>query len=162
MSKYNRLNRLEMKLQHQQTLERKLKGEGLYEFQNRSTGEFMLPKPAADGRRRIPGHGKFEGDSYFMQYVKSNHLILIKEITSIDQQRKDKIMNEQKLILEQPTRVTTAGKTEQVQLPPPGQPAPKPSKAEKKVNEAAKQPAAPPPDVLLNENPVDGIEFPNA
>jgi len=117
-----------------------LKGTGKYVFKNNTSGTLKLPKPALDGRLNIPKDGTFEGDSYFMSYVPTL-LRFINEITEI----KENEMEEQKLILDQPNKITNQGTVEQVMT------------KEKQI--LIEQPAK--GDVLLNEDPMAGIEIIN-
>lgn len=121
-----------------------LQGSGLYLFQNNTGGDLMLPKPAAGGQRMVLKDKQFQGDSYFLSMVRNNQLVLVKEITN----QQEKLVTEQKLILDQPERFTAEGKTEQVVE----------TKKKKPVNEASPGPQKL-PEVLLTEDPMEGIEI---
>lgn len=121
-----------------------LHGEGLYVFRNRS-GELNLPKPAKDGRNKIGPHKEFEGDSYFLEMVRKNELILVKTLITPEQEREN--MSEQKLILDQPDKVTNEGTVEHVISNPAKQ-----LQEQQPAQEEVK-------DVLLSEDPVDGVEI---
>ncbi len=68
-----------------------------------------------DGRTitTIPPGKTFEGDSYYLNMVKSNQLRLVKTISDPNK-KEENTMQEEKLILDQPDRYTQQGKTEQV------------------------------------------------
>jgi hypothetical protein len=160
VNRYQKLNKYERSAQQKELLESRIRGEGLYVFKNHTKGELMLPKPTASGKRRLAVDEEFQGDSYFMGMVKSNMLILVREITSIAQDRvnklEEKTVAEQKLLLDQPDRVTNAGKTEHVVVE---------QKPAVKLNEEKKNGK---PQVvkeaLLNEGPagdMSGIEIIN-
>ena len=148
--------RLEKRKINADKLANNLAGSGLYVYENNTDGDLKLPKATTNGLRMIGPRKRFQGDSYFLKWVGApmNLLRLIEEITpkKTAQEIADEIskgknaMNEQKLILDQPDTVTTKGKIEHVVAPQqPIQP----------LNDAASnQPQA---DVLLTENPLDGV-----
>jgi hypothetical protein len=90
-------------------------GSGLFLFQNKSNqASLQLPKTSYDGKKWIEPNQTWQGDSFFFKLV-PREAILVKTIISPDQQKKEKenaIMNEEKLILDQPDQVTTEGKIE--------------------------------------------------
>ena len=139
--------RKKKKLTKEQKLQRlkdNLSGSGLYIYENNTDGFLSLPKPANNGLRVVPPRGRFHGDNYFMQLVKPplNLLRFIEEI------KEEKIMPEQKLILDQPDTVTAKGTIEHVvdnNVPV------------QKINDAVDNKSK--PDVLLNEGPIDGVEI---
>lgn len=142
--KYRKFNKYEKKENQAKFLENAMGGEGLYLYQNNTKADLTLPRPTHSGIRQLAPNAQFQGDNYFMQLVRAGHLRLIKELQSPAQQR---ALNEaanmnDKLILDQPDRVTNQGKVEQVVQPT----------APQKLNESDKQPQT---DVLLNEGPVD-------
>ena len=118
-------------------------GEGLYLFENRLNGDLNLPRPTKSGVRIVGPKKQFQGDDYYMQMVRTGELKLVKELQSPKQEQEQQMINEQKLILDQPDRVTVEGKTEQVVKSTP--------RKVLKESEDGDQ-----PDVLLNEGPVDG------
>ena len=147
--KYRKFNKYEKKENQAKFLEQAMGGEGLYLFENNTNADLTLPRPTNSGIRQLAPKGQpnaqFQGDNYYMQLVRAGHLRLIKELQSPAQQR---ALNEaanmtDKLILDQPDRVTNQGQVEQVVQPT----------APQKLNESDKQPQTP---VLLNEGPVDG------
>lgn len=138
--KYRKFNKYEKKEVQAAVIREANKGEGLYLYESRLNGDLRLSRPTKSGIRVIGPKQQFQGDNYYMQFVRTGELRLIKELQSPEQ---EKLMNEQKLILDQPDRVTHQGKTEQVV-----------DKAtpRQKLNEKSDEPQ---PDVLLNEGPVD-------
>lgn len=151
-----KLNRLERREFQKQKLAQNLAGDGLYVYENNTSGTLTLPKPTASGKRTLAPKEQFQGDSYFMSLVKppNNLLKFVREITpnlpeNQTQTLVETNMNEQKLILDQPDRVTSEGTVEQVVK----QPAPQ------KLNDSVEKKPAPPKEVLLTEEPMDGIEI---
>lgn len=142
--KYRKFSKLEKKQVRAEVLEQATHGEGLYLYENHHAHDLRLPRPTKSGLRVVNARQQFQGDNYYMQLVRSGELRFIKEIQSPVQEQM--IMeNEQKLILDQPDRVTADGQTEHVVKGMPKQ----------KLNESDNEPA---PDVLLNEGPVgDGF-----
>lgn len=141
------MNRYERRAEREQQIKRALHGEGLYEYLNNRKGDLNLPKPAANGVKRVAPGKTFEGDNYFMQMVRTNDLRLVREITSPEQERIN-MQEQQKLILDQPDTVTNEGKIEHVVTQKP-----------QKMNEQAPQAKAGAPEVLLNEDPMEGVEI---
>lgn len=141
VSRYEALN------QRQEKLDRALKGEGLYVYRNRNKeADLDLPKPTKSGQVRVGPGEEWQGDNYFMHMVRSNEATLVREIYSPDQER---AMNEQKLLVDQPDTVTNEGTVEHV-ITQPGQ-APL-NEGQPKEDEKQK-------DVLLNEDPLSGVDI---
>ena len=118
-----------------------LLGTGLYIYENNTSGDLSLPKATASGQRTVGPRGRFQGDSYFKQWVgpPNNLLRFIDEVIPAKEQTMEK-----KLILDQPDVITPHGKAENKMpeapihdnnIPTPGQ------------------------DVLINEEPLDGVEI---
>lgn len=132
--------RLERTAQRVELKKSRLNGTGRYVFQNNTTGDLGLPKPAEDGRTAVPPrsrsqeHSKFIGDSYFLSMVPQT-LILVEDLNVKNQP--------EKLLTEVPPTVTSDGKVEYVL-----------EKKDQKLNESkpGKQ-----PDTLLTEDPAGGI-----
>lgn len=123
-----------------------LSGTGVYIFQNVTSGDFMLPKKSLDGKKLVKKNEQFQGDSYFMRFVGSpnNILKLIRRL----EETKEKVNNmTDKLILDQPDQITTQGKVEHVIADTP--------KAVIKENDNNKTQE----NVLITENPIDGLEI---
>jgi len=153
-----RLNRLERRQEHKIKLAANLAGSGIFVFENNTNGHLTLPKPTNSGKRVIAPKEQFQGDSYFMGLVKApnNLLKFIKTIAEKETNQTqttslvESNMNEQKLILDQPDRVTSEGTVEQIVAKGPMQ----------KLNDAAvNEKKDMKKDVLLTEEPMDGIEI---
>ena len=137
-----------------------LMGKGLYVYQNNTSGDLFLPRPTKSGINRIGFKEEFQGDDYYMFMVHNNELRLVRIIEQpptaqalASQQSLNEAMENQmedKLITEQPPVVTNEGTVEFV--------ARKPEDKRKKLNENRPY-QLPTDDVLLNENPLEGIEI---
>lgn len=121
-----------------------MQGEGLYIFQNITGADLMLPRPTKAGRRTVGPREKFIGDSY---YKTMKDVVCLQEVQS-DMPTLNQ--PEQKLLTEVPPTVTHEGKVEYVQK----QPGVKPLNENDK-----KKPGATPQDVLLTEQPLEGIRI---
>ena len=151
MRKNKKLSRIETRTANLLKLQSKLSGTGLYKFQNNTKGTLSLPKPASDGTHwPLAVGGMFQGDSYFMQFVKTHELTLVEVLPEVTQERNT--MTEDKLILDQPAQVTIDGTIEHVvKKTVPIQP-PKP------LNEVLPQTGSD-SAILINEEPLDGVEI---
>lgn len=139
---YRKFNKYEKKDVRKHLIENAFKGGGIYVYQNRSkVAEMTLPKATASGVRKIGPDEKFQGDDYYMQMVKSGDLILI-EVIQTAQQQEQQMLNEERLILDQPNRVTQEGQVENVVA--------NPNHMIKENENQKKQ-----PEVLINESPTD-------
>jgi hypothetical protein len=141
-----------------------LKGDGgVYLYENNTTGDLMLPRPASNGRNFIVKGGQFQGDSYFMNMVRNNELKFIKTIVppavaenstltesvTVENSKKE-VLVENKLILDQPDTVTATGTVEYVT----------PSKKILKEDKRFKKEKNGVDEVtLIVENPLDGVEI---
>lgn len=131
-------------------IEHRQQGNGLFIFRNKSRNATLrLPKPGTNGETwvdaynpKIPGSGEWQGDSYFLSMIPTE-AVLVKTLRSQDE---DKKMNEEKLILDQPDMVTNKGKVEHVVANP-----------RKVLTETPVEENAEVKDVLLTEDPLDGI-----
>jgi hypothetical protein len=133
------------------------RGKGLFVFRNKSNeATLSLPKVAADGKTRmvgpanpkVPGSGEWEGDSYFMQLV-PREAILVRVIKAPGEEEEQMNENE-KLILDQPEMVTAEGTVEQVVESAPDTDQPINETPEEGIEKSKK-------DVLLTEDPLDGV-----
>jgi hypothetical protein len=140
--KYRKFNKYEKKEVRAETMRTVQQGAGLYLFENRLNGDLTLPRPTKSGVRIVGPKQQFQGDNYYMQMVRTGELRLIKELVSPERQQ-EQLMEEQKLILDQPERVTNKGQTEHVVDN---------STPRQKLNERNDEDQ---PDVLLNESPAD-------
>lgn len=151
-----KLNRFERRVEQKTKAANSIAGTGLFVYENNTNGHLTLPKPTASGQRVVGPKEQFQGDSYFMGLVKppNNLLRFVKTIVNEDHLPKTTSimettdMNEQKLILDQPDRVTSEGTVEQIVNKQ--QPIQKLNDA---VAEKTKQ------EVLLTEEPMDGVEI---
>lgn len=145
--KVRKFTRQEKKDNREQNKKNSMAGTGMYIFENNTNSELSLPKPTASGMRKVGPKGRFQGDSYFKQWMKPP-LNLLKLIETITPDNCEALTlnegNMQKLILDQPDTVTTAGKVEHVI-----------EDKNKKINENKKKEQ----EVLLTEDPLDGIEI---
>jgi hypothetical protein len=144
-----KLSKLEAREYRKKKMERATQGEGLYIFRNKTSGDLMLPKPAEGGVRTVTSGQEFQGDSYFMCLVKTNQCSLVQELVSPKQTREQK-MQEEKLLLDQPDQITAAGQVEHVVAKQPQQ---------VPLNEVPVAPETPATDVLLTEDPLDGVDI---
>lgn len=128
----------------------------LYIFENHKKHDFSLPKKSLCGRQLIGPNGKFKGDAYFLMFVKTGDLRIVEVLqpTPPPQQLNEASeVNMEKLILDQPEKFTTSGQTEHIVVN-----APQAKKMNEITKEGENQPAG---DVLLNENPMAGIDIIN-
>ena len=150
-----KLNRFERRIEQKTKTANSIAGTGLFVYENNTNGHLTLPKATTSGQRVVGPKEQFQGDSYFMSLVKppNNLLKFVKTIVNEDQLPKTTSlmettdMNEQKLILDQPDRVTSEGTVEQIVSKKPVQ------KLNDAVAEKTKQ------EVLLTEEPMDGVEI---
>jgi len=154
--KYNKMNRLEKKANQKLKRQESLHGEGVYVYENNTRGDLDLPKPTASGKKSLKVGEQFQGDNYYMRFVPTM-LRYIRCIVPAGQQaaveaaqplNEGTTMSEQKLILNQPDRVTNRGKVENVVTQP-----------QQPLNEGQPTKQAPAPEVLINEDPMDGVEI---
>ena len=134
------------KEERMQKIANNLAGTGLYIYENNTSGFLNLPKKSSDGIKVVPPKVRFKGDSYFMLLVKppQNLLRFIQEIKTEEIEP----MSEKKLILDQPDMVTARGTVEHVV----DDISPLKNLRDSVDNKQQK-------DILLNENPMDGIEI---
>jgi len=143
-----RLTKQERREAQLEKVKQAFSGTGRFIYKNCTKGTLGLPKPAMNGSRQIAPGAEFEGDSYFMQFTKppDNILIFVRVLESSTPEPvlTEGVNMENKLILDQPSTVTSEGTVEHVV-------------ANQTINEAS--PEASQKDVLLNENPLDGVEI---
>lgn len=163
-----RLSRYERREMHAEKLKNDMAGTGVYIYENNTDGDLKLPKATDSGVRQLAPKGKpgcrFQGDSYFLNWVGSpmNLLRLIEvvvpKMTFAELQahkakqelllEEEAMANEKQLLLDQPDCITHQGKVERVVVEP-GQQA---------INDNV-DPNQKKPDVLLTEDPLDGVEI---
>lgn len=141
-----RFTRYEKKQNRETNLKKNMAGTGLYVYENNSDGELTLPRATASGVRKVAGRGRFQGDDYYMQYVKMNLLRFIEQLQPND---KEKTQMEKKLILDQPETVTNRGTVEHVVQDQ--------SVPVQSLNDNTQ--VVPAKEVLLTEDPMDGVEI---
>ena len=122
-----------------------LAGKGVYIFENITNSDFLLPKPNLDNKKFVAPKQKFRGDSYFLNLVKTRMLRLVKVVDNGE----DKIMNENKLILDQPDIVKNSGKVEHVQVNNPNV----------QLNDNVDNVEKKQENVLLTEDPIGSIQI---
>jgi hypothetical protein len=164
-----RLNRYERREMHAEKLKNDMSGTGVYIYENNTEGDLKLPKPTDSGVRQISPKNKpgcrFQGDSYYLQWVGSpmNLLKLVEEVVpkmthtelmdhraKQEQLLEDEAMaNERQLLLDQPDCITQHGKIERVVAEPGQQP----------INDNTDLSQKKPAEVLLTEDPLDGVEI---
>lgn len=144
MKKQKKLNKYERKIERAEKLKKIFEGSGIYIFRNRTSGDYSLPKPALDGRKTIPKGETFKGDSFFLKMV-PRELILV-EIVEEQKQM-------EKLILDQPETVTTDGQIEHVKQDDEQKICESPNEEIENEEEEKEK------DVLINEDPIDGVEI---
>jgi len=151
------MNRHERRQAQIAKLENNLIGTGLYIYENNTAGDLKLPKPTASGVRVVGPRKRFQGDSYFMQLVghPMNLLRLVEEIQPkmttqdiAEKIKKENAVAGEKLILDQPDTITNKGKVEHVVSDEQSKPL--------NDNNLSGQPQ---PEVLLNEQPLAGLEI---
>lgn len=147
-----RLNKYERKEVRERKLQMDMAGTGLFVYENNTDGDLSLPKATASGHRKVGPRQRFQGDSYFMTWVKPplNLLKFIEEVSPAltHAQLMEANMAEKKLILDQPDTITHKGKVEHVVE----------DGALQKLHDAS-DPTKKQQDVLLTEDPLDGVEI---
>ena len=157
--KYNKMNRRQRLENMKQKRAEAMSGTGLFVYQNHTPGTLDLPKPTATGKKRLQPGEQFQGDSYYLTLVPSM-LIIIRcivpqgtpaEVTTEPPAEviKESAMPEEKLILDQPDRVTAKGTIEHVVEEPKKQ----------QLLESQPKSTQTQPDILLTEDPMEGVEI---
>ncbi len=157
-----RLNRYEAREYRKKRMKQVFAGKGLFIYENNSDGDLILPRPTTSGMRAVLARQQFQGDDYYMQMVRTNELRLIKTLISAEEEDMKKKLNEEteakkkklneeteannQLLLDQPAKFTHEGQVEYV--------APQDKLS---LNEQA--PPTKQNDVLLTEEPLDGLEI---
>ncbi len=126
-----------------QKRDKQMQGEGLFIFQNITGADLMLPRPTKSGRRTVGPREKFIGDSY---YKTMKDVVCLQEVQS---EMPTQNQLEQKLLTEIPPIITHNGKVEYVEKQPGVNP----------LNENDKKKVSIPENVLLTEQPLEGIRI---
>lgn len=109
MKRGKKTNKLERAEQKRLAVEYHQAGTGLYLFRNRSkVASLELPKVSADGKKWVAPEGTWRGDSYYLSMVPKEAVL----VESLCQEKKEETKMAEKLILDQPDQVTTAGRVE--------------------------------------------------
>lgn len=162
-----KMNRYEKKANLKAISQQLMAGTGVHVYQNVTSGDMYLPKPAMGGRKVIPKGSMFQGDSYFDSMIgkglrKISTLATAPVATALPEvppkleslvehsEVKGEIMSEEKLILDQPERFTDNGQTEQVVIE---------RKKKKKLNEGTPSNKETEKPKLINEDPMSGVEI---
>lgn len=146
-----RLNKYERREVNAEKLKNSMSGSGIYIYENNSDGDLKLPKPTESGIKMIGPRKRFQGDSYYLSWVGTpmNLLKLVEVVVPklTQQQIEENQMAEDKLILDQPDTITQGGKIEYVVAQTPVQ----------ALNDNMDVQKT--PEVLLTEDPLDGVEI---
>jgi len=158
--KARKFNKYERKEIRERKLRNDMAGTGVYIYENNTGGELTLPKPTASGQRKVGPRERFQGDSYYKQWVgPPNNLLRFIEAVVVSPlpvpegmgerllqlDEAIKMREQRKLILDQPDTITQEGKIEHIIEP------------QQKINEV--NPNQKPVDTLLTEEPLDGVEI---
>jgi hypothetical protein len=120
-------------------------GAGRYIFENNTSGDFQLEKPAMNGAKWLRKDARFTGDSFFLKFV-PKELKLISVLVDANAQTVNE-STDSKLILDQPDTVTQSGKVEHVST----------SEEDAQLNDSTENKDE--HKMLLNEDPMDGIDI---
>ncbi len=139
---------VQARIKELQKTEQDYANEIYYIFQNHRRSDLALPKKSICGKKLIPPGGTFKGDEYFMAFVKTGDMRLVQTVhppyKPVNESTGE---NMEKLILDQPETFTREGKTENV-----AKSTPKQLMNDNNQNKNSE-------DVLLTENPMEGIEI---
>ena len=122
-----------------------LSAKGIYLYENNTNSDLLLPRLTLENQKLIRPKQRFKGDSFLLELVRNKMLKLVKVIDNGE----DKIMNENKLILDQPDIVKPAGKVEHVQAKNPSI----------SLNDNVDNSQQNQEKVLLTEDPVGSIQI---
>jgi hypothetical protein len=146
-----------------------VQGDHLYIFENHKSHDLSLPRKSYDGKTLIPPRGRFKGDEYFLMLQKTGMVRLVSSepyirnpapvVAEQKAPEQPKPLNEaqensmEKLILDQPEKFTARGHSEAVNVN--NHPQVESCKAAQENANASNKNK----DVLLTENPLDGIDI---
>lgn len=150
MSKRNRQQEMQDRLGKLAQGHAVIEGDTIYTFENHKPNDLRLPKRSYDGKLNIPSKGRFQGDGYFLMFVKSGDARLVDSKPYVREVKEENPM--EKLILDQPAKYTTQGQTEQVVVSNATQQKLVEINGKQEIKVEAN-------DVLLVENPMDGIDI---
>jgi len=149
---------------------KQVEGDTIYIFENHRNSDLSLPRKSYDEKTLIPPRGRFKGDSYFLMLMKTGYVRLVgsepyirtpapaaPQPAAVQEQAKplneSKENNMEKLILDQPEKFTARGHSEAVNVS--NQPQVESCKASQENSNASSNNK----EVLLTENPLDGIDI---
>jgi len=95
--KYRKFNKYEAKEERSKLLTQQMGGSGLYLYRNSTDSEMTLPRPTKSGLRFVGPKGTFQGDSYYMQYVKQGLLRLVEVLQTPEQEAAVRVAEAQQL-----------------------------------------------------------------
>ena len=148
----NRLRRLESRLNRQARVEFYTHGSGMYVYRNRTKAVLELPKTSADGKKTVGPDEEWQGDSYYMYMVQppANEAVLVSVVEQGPQPEQQEKKMDEKLILDQPDKVTVEGTVEIVAAAAKAKP----------MNETNPAPTGVPhKDTLLCDDASEGVEI---
>ena len=130
-------------------------GSGRYIFENKTSGDLQLPKPASNGNVWVGKGGQFTGDSFFLKLVPRD----LKLIEIIAQPNSENIneSTESKLILDQPDTITQSGKVEHVESQEDAQLNDSTENKDEHEGSCACDTCS--DKMLLTEDPLDGVDI---
>lgn len=150
-----RLNKHQKSMLNAERRKNLLSGKGRILFRNNTGGDLILPRPTKSGITQVKRGQTFEGDDYYMYMVHETHELRVSRVIESPQPQHLTENTEQnmddKLITEQPPVVTTEGTVEFVEQ--------KIGTKKKKLNENFPKGKDVQNDILLNENPLDGVDI---
>lgn len=171
--------KLQANIQKAQQGHKQVEGDVIYTFENHRNHDLSLPRKSFDDKTIIPPRGKFKGDAYFLMLMKTGYVRLVSsepyirntvpaaqpvcnvaeskpavqvvQATEVQlNENAQENTNMQKLILDQPPRFTATGESEKTVANPNEKLQPMREQGGT-VNQKG--------DVLLTENPLDGIDI---
>lgn len=136
-----KVTKLERTQQKKELLEYRQQGTGHYVFRNKSkVATLELPKLSKDGKKWVQPKETWEGDSYFFNMVPRDAVL----VKVIEEAKKEATV--EKLILDQPDQITSAGKVEHTVV-----------QGEVSLNETTPQENVDKKEKLLTEDPLAGV-----
>lgn len=109
MKNGKKASKIERADQKRKAVEYHQAGTGMYVFRNRSpVASLELPKTSADGKKWVEPGQTWRGDSYYMSMVPREATL----VESLGETKKEEAKMEDRLILDQPEQITSAGKVE--------------------------------------------------
>jgi len=173
-SKQTHQQKLQENITRAQQGHKQVEGDVIYTFENHKNHDLALPRKSFDDKTLIPPRGKFKGDAYFLMLMKTGYVRLVSsepyirpevaaaaaaeaaklaaatanQETLNENVQENKTMD--KLILDQPEKVTARGHQQEHVVADP-------NTNLKQIKEQGSAPKG--GEVLLTENPLDGIDI---